>query len=233
MVGSKAGTSVGVEAESLFRKLECTGSLYPDASQFNGKVAGKRVQSGVQQTAARRRRLVSSSAYRRASSRLVAGHNNRVSNSGSFGNKRVVCCRYGPTLLYIFLSSSLSSLSLLLSPRRDKQARLTIKTNRFVPRHAQISRSNRSSRLFLRFHLPISLSLSLFFLSAPRETAMREECRLMLESKRSPTPISRIYSAERVLPIPETRRRETRDISGSCPRSFSQICHFLPIVRGK
>ena len=38
--------------ESSFRKLEYTGSLYPDASQFNGKVAGERVQSGVQQTAA-------------------------------------------------------------------------------------------------------------------------------------------------------------------------------------
>ena len=122
-------------------------SLYSDASQFNGKVAGKRVQSGVQQTAARRRRLVSSSAYRRASSRLVAGHNNRVSNSDSFRNKRVVCCRYGLALLlsfsflsFAFISLSLSLfLSLLVT---IKHARLTIKTNRFVPRQAKFSHTN-------------------------------------------------------------------------------------------
>ena len=127
----------------------------------------------------RRRRLVSSSsAYRRASSRLVAGHNNRVSNSRSFRNKRVVCCRYGLTL------ASPLSLSLSLLRGRDKTySCLTIKTNRFVPRHAEISHSSRDSKIENSWHFafvfdffsfsPFSrffvLSLSLFVSRVERQ----------------------------------------------------------------
>lgn len=107
------------------------GSLYPDASQFNSKVAGG-VCRAVCNKQPRRRRLVSSSAYRRASSRLVAGHNNRVSNSDSFRNKRVVCRRYCLTLLSFSFSVSLRPCCPLFGSR-DKRLLLTIKTNRFVP----------------------------------------------------------------------------------------------------
>lgn len=157
------------------------GSLYPDASQFSSKVAGG-VCRAVCNKQPRRRRLVSSSAYRRASSRLVAGHNNRVSNSDSFRNKRVVCRRYCLTLLSFSFSVSLRPCCPLFGSR-DKRLLLTIKTNRFVPLVRQdfpwLSRLGFSIISFPFFFRCCSAH-SLYFYFAVVAGTIRGECRTTL-----------------------------------------------------
>jgi len=64
------------------------------ASARRAYIAAAIISDASSERDTRQQRLVNGRAYRRASSRLTAGHNNRVSNFVSFRNRRVVCRRH-------------------------------------------------------------------------------------------------------------------------------------------